>query len=224
MCNRKFFDLPSKEDTGPPIDRREQVAQALRLSGLAQMGAADNVETYGSIQPTVSALQRGTAQAVSYLGENPAIVIVSGPAVIRSQQLAASLAAIGNLIPALACVERREYSGTQKSDWKMVLHRLQLVLNAQDGKKFDALILAQKLREKVEKSLKDCYSDIDYSDFFFTRSDPAFANRCREDLDVLLSFLTRRCWIIQREEAKNAALQKGTKAKQQKTKGLCAVM
>ena len=244
MCKAKLFVLPSDEDPVVPVERREQVANALRALRLGERNAAEIVETYGSNLFTVSQLQRATAHATHYLGQDrqPGAgstvqehgsldrLFASGPAVIRAQHLSANFVAMANLIPAFAAAQGREFLRRQKSDWSLIMRHLWISIRSQDGKKGDALVMAAKLRETVESQLKGCYSDIDYCDFFFRPADPSVAIPCKDDLDLLLSYVTLRCWSIQRDEDNQAAQRREVKAKRHearkepKMKSPCGVM
>lgn len=231
MCKTKLFDLPRDEDPGLGEDRRQQVAAALRNSTLGEQNAISTVETFGSKLSAVSELQRATANACHYLGQEASErQSVSGPAAIHTGKIVANFVAMANLIPNFATSQGRAYTQQQRKDWKLVMTHLSAVLKAQEGKRRDALLLPAKLRNDLKTNMKACYSDVDYIEFFFTYADPSYANPCYDDLDVLFHYLTSQCWTVQREQDAAAAKCREPKAKsdrsrrEPKMKSPCGVM
>ena len=227
----KFFQLPSDEDLQlAQQDRRAQVAEALRASGLvAENGLAGFlIVRFGASSFSVSDLRRATANATSFLasgdqdGRGLALSRgVTGPAVISLQHLAAPFVAMGNMIPALAAVQGRAYDGRHDSDWKLMLEQLWATLKAQQGEEYHARALPAELRRAVSRRLKKCSSDVENMAAFF-RYDNTSRNGYHEDLDTMLRYLTMLCW----HAAKEAQAQKTSHRGEKKTRNEsgCSVM
>ena len=225
-CRKRLFELPEHEDPGVGHDRREQIAAAIRTSQVAEPNALSVVEAYGIDTSNVNtaSFQRATAHAASYLGEehHPGLPQhVSGPGVIRNGWLNAGFLAMGNLIPGLARAQGRAYARRQSADWILVLTHLWCILQNQNGKRYDALILPTKLRGDVEAQMRRCYRDVDEIDCFF--------GPLVDDLDILLNYLTVCCWTSWREEEAIAAKKAETEAARRRARkeakqSPCAIM
>ena len=233
LCKLMFFSLPTDEDATFGAARREQVTAALRASGLTERDANIAVQRYGARTPTISEMQRAAAHASHYLAQDlrpiagsrveesgsSELLSVSGLARISVDYISANFITMSNLIPALAAAQGRAYSQQQAQEWKLLLTHLWTTLKEQDGKKIDALVLAAKLRKELKTRMKKFYSDVDYIDFFFTYSDPTVSNPCFDDLELLLNYITLRCWMAQREEEEaNVAKLKEAKTKRREAR------
>lgn len=231
MCKAKLFDLHQAEDDREPgYERRALINQALRTSRMSEPGAVDFINRYGVSAPNESRLQRATAHALYYLTQGlsadgsiriqgsdmTGIPLVSGPARFEAELLSAPFIAMANLIPALSAAQGRQYNAQQARDWQLCLTHLWPILKARDGKKIDALVLAATLRRKLREELLSCYSDIDFMDFFFECGDPSVVNHFSIDLDVMMNYLTLRCWIVQRDHEAVAAKKKSLEATKKK--------
>ena len=189
------------EDPGVGEDRRQQISAALRTSGLGEYGATSSLETYGCTFVVAADIQRATANACTYLGEysrSTRFAGISGPASISARDISANFIAMSNLIPAFASAQGRAYTRQELKDWKLVVTHLWALLKARNGKKYDALVMPSKLRKDLKTDLSRFYSDVENIAFFFTYADPSYPNPCFDDLDMLLAYLTRRCYVVQR--------------------------
>jgi hypothetical protein len=216
MCKTVLFSLPEDEDRNFGQDRREFVVTALRRSGLNEGDVLTSIEKFDCSPPSIPALQRATAHASQFLAHDPRTndaASMSGPVIVRTQDLLASFIAMGNLIPALAIAQGREYGRQDATDWKLVLGRLWHILKSLDGKKLDALVMPVKLRKEVKKLLEGCYSDAAAISFLFVYADLSHSNPRYDDLQLLLNYLTMRCWMMQRDEEASEARRKDEKAK-----------
>jgi hypothetical protein len=232
LCKIELFTIPKNEDLQVGQPRHELAVVALRNSGLNNTETLTSIEKFGCSPPSIPALQRATAHATGFLASAPQTNDargLSGPAVIRTQSLFASFIAMGNLIPAMAAAQGRPYGRRDSADWKLVVCQLASILAREDGKKFDAMVMAAKLRKELRKQLNGLYSDANYITFMFVYSDPLRPNEPYEDLQALLDYLTLCCWKIQRQEEIDARRLQGQKerARQERKagkKGGCAVM
>ena len=246
FCKTKLFDLPAREDRGAGNDFRDQVAAAIRTSRVSERDALNVIETYGCDTSTVAvaSFQRASAHASHHLGQNnratpgalyqfpgTAIpVLIDGPAVIRTEKIAASFLAMGNLIPALARAQGRAYTRQQSADWTLSLRHLWYVLRQRNGKRDDVVDLSYKIWIKVQEMLSNFYSDAGTKEFFFQYSVGGPRNLLREDMMLLLDYLTLVFWTIRKEE--DAVAEKEADAevirrmggKWQKPKSRCTVM
>jgi hypothetical protein len=246
LCKTQLFDLPAEEDRGAGHNLRDQVAAAIRTSQVSERDALNVIETYGCDTSTVAvaSFQRATAHASHHLGQynratpgalhqfpgTAIAVLIDGPAVIRTEKIAASFLAMGNLIPALAIAQGRAYTRQQSTDWTLSLRHLWYVLHQRNGKREDVVDLSYRIWIKIQEMLSKLYSDAGTIEFFFQYSEDGPRNLLREDIMLLLDYLTLVCWSIRKEE--DAVAEKEADAevirrmggKWQKPKSRCSVM
>jgi hypothetical protein len=137
---------------------------------------------------------------------------------------------MGNLIPALARAQGRAYTRQQSTDWTFSLRHLWYVLHQRNGKREDVVDLSYKIWIKIQEMMSKLYSDAGTIEFFFEYSVGGPRNLLREDMMLLLDYLTLVCWTIRKEE--DAVAEKEVDAgvirrmgmKWQQPKSRCSIM
>ncbi|KAK5173468.1 uncharacterized protein LTR77_002149 [Saxophila tyrrhenica] len=207
MCKCILFTLPANEDLTFGRERRQQVSEALHNSGLSQRDVLSTIDKFGCPPPSIPSPQRAVAAASNFLSGDTAEhgVPPSSLGIVRAEVLLPRMMAVGNLIPALAAVQERQYDQQDTLDWGLVMVYLGKTLQSLDGKKVNASGFAAKLRKEVEKRLGGCYSDADCISFLFRSADPSVRNRCFEDLQSVLDWMAYHCYCKHLMEEQEAA-------------------
>jgi hypothetical protein len=132
------------------------------------------------------------------LGEATRFIKENGPvsggkvAIIRAQDLRASLVAMDAVILLRAKNSLRRYHEREKMDWGHSMKALWYVLEKKEGKIYPTTNLPDRLRESVRKHLKTQYSDVDNMGPFFTFV--ASPNPCYSDFDIMLEYVAWQSW------------------------------
>jgi hypothetical protein len=118
-------------------------------------------------------------------------------AIIRVQDLRASLVAMDAVVLLRAENPLRRYHEREEIDWKHSVKALWYVLEKKDGKRYPTTNLPYRLRESVRKHLKTQYSDVDNMGPFF--SFVASPNPCYSDFDTMLEYVAWQSWKVSEE-------------------------
>ena len=216
LCMCELFDLDDDEDNGPSTNRRQLISSAFQMSRIGEPGSLSLINAYGVDPRTISlsSWQRATAQATFYLGHNNRSLVgrldtvpgsttealVTGRVAVRTEKLAPSFLAMGNLVPALASAAGWQYDEQRSMDWSLILKCIWAVLRTKNGKKMDVLGMASEIDRHVQRLLSKSISDVNTIEFFFEYEEPGRRNELRADLFLLLNYLAVQCWRIQWQE------------------------
>lgn len=239
LCKRVFFALPHEELRSAAELRRQHVAQALRASNL--ISRAPPFRSFGCATWNISSLQRAAAQATHTLAQRsglpgagawvqfdaPGVLErVVGPCVVDASTLAPAFVAMANLLLPLAEARGAAVSAAEQTAWRRVCEALWREIEAADGRKADAMILAAWLKEKVRHALvKAGKGEMGAEETALLDGEGG-----NGVLDTLLDYLTMRAWMAQREQAERAAAAARVKKSRQqaraepKMKTNCSVM
>ncbi|KAK5134280.1 hypothetical protein LTR08_006709 [Meristemomyces frigidus] len=185
-CRRELFSMPFSEPANAPTDRPQLVFGAVRNAGLATDQPGD-INLFSIPRPAASAMARAVPGAAQYLIFSSApgqVQHEAGPAQIDAGVLSAHVVAMGNLLPALAAARGVPYDRREREDWQTLVDRLYVVLASKDGKKFDAMVMPQQLRQAMRLNALLLHHDVDPFGVLITD------NGLTGELDTLLSYLT----------------------------------
>jgi hypothetical protein len=246
LCKCELFDLDSGEEYDPSTNRRELISSAFQISRIGELGSLDLINTYGidsRIIP-ISSWQRATAQATYYVGQNHRSIVgrfgavpgsttealVIGRVRVRTEKLAPSLLAMGNLVPALASAAGRQYDEQRSMDWSLIMKCIWAVLRSNEGKKMDVAGMAGEIDRHAKKLLSKAISDVNAIEFFIEHEQTGRRNELREDLFLLLNYLAVQCWRIQWNETASTQQEEAELARRRAQsgglpmRGACVIM
>jgi hypothetical protein len=153
MCRKTLFSIEEEEaaaNVGPDNARRQQVARALRASGLGgtvtvgtpfpDAAPFSTVETFDTgVSVTRGQLLRFAARALEVVTWNT-IPASTGPARFFVDTLAANLIAMGNMLKHMAAQEGRPYPA-EGNPWGKIVAAVWKFLAPKAGMDVDALVV-----------------------------------------------------------------------------------
>ena len=212
-CRHELFALPQDESLTVSQNRQARVTVALRTSGLVLHGTPRHIDTFGSTEFQPYRLQRATASAVRFLAEYGSVAQLVGPAIIEPTHLSPYFVAMGNLIPAFAAAEGREYTHDQRQDWRALLLRLwPVVAQRKSTPGIDAMVMPGVLSNALHEKMGCVEHNITHLSFFENNG----------DLQTHLNYLTH-CARQRHEEKAGAQRMREARARDRR-RGVCIIM
>ncbi|TKA70287.1 hypothetical protein B0A55_06737, partial [Friedmanniomyces simplex] len=180
-----LFSLPTAEaPLNPERTRQALVLQAIRDAGLAfdQPGRYD---AFG-FELTTAGMARAVLNLQQYLLglDETDIAQASGPSLISYNYLAPRAVAMANLIPALAGLNDRPYTPSQRAAWRSIVGCLPCTLGLRNNEEVDALVLPHTFRINLNPAAL-----LGEVDAFFADGNGPLA----DDLNQLLAVIAWSC-------------------------------
>lgn len=189
LCRKELFTLGNEEGLRVPSFRRERVAQALRISGLAP-GSEMRLDDFGGegMHFTVPQFQRAIASsniALAHGLPNP----VEGAASISRTHLAPHIISMGNLLPGWALVSQRPYTAAQRAAWGRIVAQTWYAVCCLDGQTEGADYVFAALERRVRAGfLGFVEGDDDLAGFFDENAGP---DSRAGDLGTMFAYLVQ---------------------------------
>ncbi|KAK5124077.1 hypothetical protein LTR85_002274 [Meristemomyces frigidus] len=220
-CRRPLFDMPLFEPPEAAPNAAQMFYEALGYASPAvgQLSNDDGADIPG-LSPAVPSEARVDATQYLFCISSGIRLQWTGPTRIDADALADHVAAMGYLLPSMSRIRGTPYTRREMEDWQTLLDRLHVVLARKNGKRYEARVMARKLRQKMNLRGLILHHDVDASGFLITD------NGLTAELDTLLDYVTHVSYMhgTSQERARQAARRAAAVARGQRPRVNCAVM